>query len=266
MTMYIRPYGRSDSAFKLAVALGIQRIMKVRNRSIDISEDEYTRYREDADQLNDIIINWGNSTPHAVFEEWNTFNTPEAVAVAVNKKKTFQVLSNNDIPTLTWTTDRDTACSWAMFGDKVFCRTLTNSRLGKGIIVCTGTMVPPIAKLYTKGETVKREYRVHVVFGNVIDLTAKCLRKGGEQSDIQSWGNGYIFARNSVKIPDKIREALHALALRTLEVLDLDFGAVDIIRNTEDQLKVLEVNTAPGIEGTTLERYVEAFRTMTSTY
>ena len=266
MTMYIRPYGRSDSAFKLATALGIQRIMKIRNRSIDISEDEYTRYREDADQFNDLIINWGNSTPHYVFDECNTFNPPEAVAVAINKKKTFQVLSNNGVPTLTWTTDRDTACSWAMLGNKVFCRTLTNSRMGKGILVCDVPEQIPVAKLYTKGEAIKREYRVHVVFGDVIDLTAKCLRKGGEQSDIQSWGNGYIFARNSVKIPDKIREALHALALRTLEVLDLDFGAVDIIRNTEDQLKVLEVNTAPGIEGTTLERYVEAFRTMTSTY
>jgi D-alanine-D-alanine ligase-like ATP-grasp enzyme len=41
----------------------------------------------------------------------------------------------------------------------------------------------------------------------------------------------------------------------------LDFGAVDVIWNEkEDKYYVLEVNTACGLEGTTLDKYVEQFR------
>ena len=44
-----------------------------------------------------------------------------------------------------------------------------------------------------------------------------------------------------------------------IKVLGLDFGAVDIIYNKqEDKWYVLEVNTAPGIYGTTLDKYVNA--------
>ena len=42
--------------------------------------------------------------------------------------------------------------------------------------------------------------------------------------------------------------------------LQLDFGAVDVIWNeAQKRAYVLEVNTAPGIEGTTLMRYASAF-------
>jgi hypothetical protein len=42
--------------------------------------------------------------------------------------------------------------------------------------------------------------------------------------------------------------------------LELDFGAVDLIWNeNQNVVYVLEVNTAPGMEGTTLENYCDAF-------
>jgi glutathione synthase/RimK-type ligase-like ATP-grasp enzyme len=42
--------------------------------------------------------------------------------------------------------------------------------------------------------------------------------------------------------------------------LGLDFGAVDIgHRIIDNKVFVFEVNTAPGIEGTTLQRYVNTF-------
>jgi len=50
------------------------------------------------------------------------------------------------------------------------------------------------------------------------------------------------------------------VALAAVSALGLDFGAVDIIYNEhENQYYVLEVNTAPGLEGTTVEKYAEAF-------
>jgi D-alanine-D-alanine ligase-like ATP-grasp enzyme len=41
----------------------------------------------------------------------------------------------------------------------------------------------------------------------------------------------------------------------------LDFGAIDIIYNeSRDQAYVLEVNTAPGLTGQTIQSYADAFR------
>ena len=49
-------------------------------------------------------------------------------------------------------------------------------------------------------------------------------------------------------------------ATAAVEALCLDFGAVDVVWNaTKNKAFVLEVNTAPGVEGTTLEEYKEYF-------
>jgi len=46
-----------------------------------------------------------------------------------------------------------------------------------------------------------------------------------------------------------------------IAALGLDFGAVDIIWNNHYQLAtVLEVNTAPGLEGQTITDYANYFR------
>ncbi|MNY63636.1 hypothetical protein D3C86_2006230 [compost metagenome] len=46
-----------------------------------------------------------------------------------------------------------------------------------------------------------------------------------------------------------------------VNAIGLTFGAVDVIWNEyRHQAYVLEVNTAPGLTGTTLEKYAEAFR------
>jgi glutathione synthase/RimK-type ligase-like ATP-grasp enzyme len=69
-----------------------------------------------------------------------------------------------------------------------------------------------------------------------------------------------VYARNAIKIPDETRDRLYSLATLTIGALGLDFGAVDILRTPDEVFKVIEVNTAPGVEGTTLQRYVDAFK------
>ena len=64
-----------------------------------------------------------------------------------------------------------------------------------------------------------------------------------------------MFCRDDVVRND----TMDLLAISAVDSLGLDFGAVDIIWNeSEDQYYVLEVNTAPGVEGTTLQKYTEA--------
>ena len=57
--------------------------------------------------------------------------------------------------------------------------------------------------------------------------------------------NGYAFLlMNSALVPEGIRD----IAAKAVEVLGLDFGAVDILKGVDNAYYLLEVNTAPGAE------------------
>jgi hypothetical protein len=64
------------------------------------------------------------------------------------------------------------------------------------------------------------------------------------------WGrnekNGFVFKFNETLARDN---GLKNLAIKAVAALDLDFGAVDIIKGEDNELYVLEVNTAPGANG-----------------
>jgi hypothetical protein len=142
----------------------------------------------------------------------------------------------------------------------IYCRTLTRASCGRGIVVAENRDDVVPAGLYTKGIKCKREYRIHMFDGEVIDLVAKCKRHEDEESNpyIRNHNHGWIFARDAVRIPDSITEKLHDIGKKTMQSLSMDFGAIDVVRDTEDNVFVLEVNSAPGMEGTTIERYVNA--------
>jgi glutathione synthase/RimK-type ligase-like ATP-grasp enzyme len=69
--------------------------------------------------------------------------------------------------------------------------------------------------------------------------------------------NGWVFCTQNVGIPDKALD----YAVMAVAACGLDFGAVDIIWNeSRQEAYVLEVNTAPGIEGSTLNLYAEVLK------
>ena len=113
------------------------------------------------------------------------------------------------------------------------------------------------APLYTQGIEKDKEYRVHVFKGQVIDYQQKKQRIGVESdSTIRNHSTGWVYTRISVVLPEGVKEQ----AIKAVDALGLDFGAVDICTDLEGTPFVLEVNTAPGLEGTTLEKYIEAFK------
>jgi glutathione synthase/RimK-type ligase-like ATP-grasp enzyme len=119
-------------------------------------------------------------------------------------------------------------------------------------------MIVP-APLYTKYIKKISEYRVHVVGNAVIDVQKKMRRTDipDEQVNwqVRSHSNGFIFGREGVVLPD----AVTADCVRCVNELGLDFGAVDVIFNAhQETYYVLEVNTAPGLTGTTLVNYANA--------
>lgn len=62
----------------------------------------------------------------------------------------------------------------------------------------------------------------------------------------RNYKNGYAF---QLVTQANLPQAAIELARKCIATLDLDFGAVDILRANNGQFVVLEVNTAPGVEG-----------------
>lgn len=122
----------------------------------------------------------------------------------------------------------------------------------------------PNAPLYTEYIKKNTEYRIHVVNGRVIDACRKVAPRGREPRNwqVRSHDNGFIFQRDGTPQSQGYGKAC-AQALLAMRVSGLNFGGVDVIYNTrQDKAYCLEINTAPGIEGTTVVRYKDAFNAM----
>lgn len=144
----------------------------------------------------------------------------------------------------------------------IFARTLTNSTNGKGIVEFSWpNQAPPSAPLYTAYIPKKIEYRAHVFNGKVIDIQQKKKKKDFDDSTrntrIRNLSNGYVYTRDNVVPPEGFAD----LAIAAVQAVGYNYGAVDIIYNEkQNKLYVLEVNSRPGLMGTTLDRYVEALK------
>lgn len=231
----------SESAKMLAQGLGVKRI----------------RPTYDA-RRRDVIINWGNSTPSGIIRSEHDLNKHEAIALACNKLKTFNKLNGEgfqDIPD--YTAHKEEAEEWLQQGESVYCRTTLTGHSGHGIVLAGPSDVLINAPLYTKKTKHKHEYRIHVFKGKVIDVQMKKRRLGVEANTaIRNHSNGWIYARADVDPPLELLSS----SISAVNFLGLDFGAVDIGHRLRDnKFFVFEINTAPGLYGTTLQSYVNAF-------
>ena len=267
MSIKIVPYKTgSRSAAALAQALNVRQVRREPARS---------RYRP---RQEDILINWGctnESFPAHLHNRSRVLNTIDSVTNACNKLEAFQIMAEHDVSIPDFTTDLDLACEWAEEG-LVVSRTLLRANGGRGIAVGTHMDEPPTevrgyvtpAPLYVKYVPKRFEYRIHLMRNigpdggyEVIDKQRKArnLEVADENVDwrIRNHDNGFIFARNE---DHDIPDCVIIEAFKAMSALNLDFGAVDVIYNERrDQAYVLEVNTACGLEGETVNSYRDGF-------
>lgn len=160
------------------------------------------------------------------------------------------------IPALEFTQSLEEAKKWAA-NCPIVCRKLTHASEGKGIVIAETAEAVVLAPVYTKYRKKKREFRVHIFKDQVVHVLEK-RRKAGYDGDadtkVRNTANGYVFCSENVVEPQGIRE----LALKASKVTASDFKGVDIGYNEQKkELFVIEVNSAPGIEGTNVQRYVD---------
>ena len=144
---------------------------------------------------------------------------------------------------------------------------------------------------------IKDEYRLHVAFGSVI-YAVKKVENASEASwtaqrkekilehaqknnrDINEGTLAYVLSRmfKEAALPDRIVRSnnrgwkfsnvrlnevaatLRNAAIKSVEVAGLDFGAVDCAIGLDNNPYIIEINSGPGLQGTALQKYGDAFQ------
>lgn len=250
--------GVRDLQESLADDTAVHSVLRVRGDSV--------AYRP---RPSDAIINWGNGSPPSTWNYNNTrtLNLPDAVARATNKRNAFNIFMNAELSIPDFTVNTNVATIWLSDGEVVLARNILQGHSGQGIEILRSLedlQTNRHAPLFVKYKKKKQEFRVHVFRGTVLAVQEKRRERNVErdanESLIRSHSNGWVFCRQDITYANDTAEArLHELAQHAIVSLGLDFGAVDIIYNQrEDRFYLLEVNTAPGLEGETLNDYTRA--------
>lgn len=213
---------------------------------------------------NALIVNWGNSAfDYDVSPFACVINHPSIVGLMTNKKTFFQKVGHSEqVPE--WATEPAGTLKW---DTRVVVRHKLEASGGAGIeIVEQGTILPR-APLYVKYENKTHEFRLHMGRGLRSDTDFEPLliqrkifqkRPGMEQPrdwSIRNHDNGFIFVRES-SYPTPKEVIRLAKDFMKANFPQLHFAALDVIWHEKKKRGwVLEGNTAPGLEGNTIDVY-----------
>lgn len=213
----------------------------------------------------DVLLNWGDGGGFNIprlgqrgVADLVVLNKPEAVRSVANKLKFFQAMGNDGLVPQ-WTTNKAHARKMIEEGHIVVIRTIVNGSGGAGIIIAEKVEDLIDAPLYVQYVPKKTEYRVHLFRGQIIDRQEKARKLDHPAPNwrIRNLAGGFIYKRNNIEVP----QAVDTVASDCFNKLQLDFGAVDVVYNSKlNKAYVLEINSAPGLEGQTVDSYVEAIK------
>jgi glutathione synthase/RimK-type ligase-like ATP-grasp enzyme len=176
---------------------------------------------------------------------------------STDKLSQYKWFKGQGLSALEYTISWDEAGILLEKGKTVFGRKLLNSSCGKGIVVMENVGDLEECPVYTVYKKKKREFRVHVFKGVVVSVTEKKRKVGwtdARDTKIRNLANGYVFCQEVTNEPEGLRE----LALKASAVVQSDFKGVDIGYNEKnDDLFIIEVNSAPGICGSNIGKYVQ---------
>lgn len=222
---------------------------------------ENSRFKGSANKR---VINWGSSKLPDEILKCTVINQPKLVALCSNKLTFFKHVAARDVSLIPeWTEDMDQAIRWCGEGHTVCARTVLNGHSAEGLVIMEKSNPNGFVKasLYTKYVPKKEEYRVHIVHGEVIDIQRKTLSEAKKTSGdeinwkVRNHDNGFIYQRDGINPPASVTN----VSLECMAAVGLDFGAVDVVYNAKsDRSYVLEINTAPGLQGTSVTNYAKA--------
>lgn len=219
---------------------------------------------ENLNEEYDLVIRWGSrrsiTTPSDA-----VLNPRRQIRANTDKLNSLEVLEDADIPVPQFTRDAseigsptdDTSLSYPVLGRS------ENHSQGSDInlILQQRDLSLTDNDFFVDYEPTQMEYRVQVFNGEIVKVHEKRLETEAAREEdytpyIRNHQKNWVFVNERGDTPDAVREN----AIDAVDALDLDFGAVDVIHTEDDEVLVLEVNTAPTLDENNLRRYGEQIK------
>jgi len=183
----------------------------------------------------------------------------------MDKLGQYEYFRQKEISSFTFTTDRNQAQAWVNEGKVVFGRKTLVGSQGAGIVICStkpgDLAIVPTCRVYTLYIPKKREFRVHIFRNHVVGIVEKRKRQehdGPSDSRVRNLANGYVFCQ-TVELTAALRQKIEEVALKARKLTRSDFAGIDVGYNqANNNVFVIEVNSAPGIEGSNVNHYCDA--------
>jgi len=207
------------------------------------------RKRTDKRLKTDVVLRWGSTETFNRLTSRIELNSVQAVTNASNKLTMMRNLVAASIPTpeilfdLTNTENldnyRDEAGGFFVRGSNQEVR--YDDTLKRGDLYVSKPL-----------PNKRREYRVHVFNGEVIAIYEKIANE--ENTKLFKSHNCHFELKN--KDNCKLSLANQQVCIDAVNSLGLLFGGVDVLRDKDQNIFISEVNSAPGLNGTNIDRYV----------
>lgn len=264
--VYLCPYSRASASAKGVAEYLLSQGIKVRVRV----RDPFTAGE------GSVVLNWGQ--PACDFRASGAVvpNAQSDIAVAVNKSTALATMSMCGVRVPDSTPSQDVAARWLQDGSTVVARHVLSSHSGKGIQIVNASgnvyrcsTLPEdrpwyAARLFTKYIKKAQEYRVFVVGQSCIFAYRKGLSTAVDENSrqfmVRTHATGWNFC--DVALSD-VPGDVQLQAVLAMRAIGLQYGAVDVGWNEHQQAAyVFEVNTAPGLQGTSIEKFCSALLKM----
>lgn len=215
----------------------------------------------------DWLIRWGTTKGVRFIPEQGVINSKSSLEDNVNKLRSLRLMKEAGVPVPNFSTDPENLC-FPMLGRS------TRHSQGSDInlLLQPRDVFLTDNDFYVEYLPTKLEYRFHVICGELVKVHEKRLRREEDNHPyIRNAETGWVFCNPDSELPDR------RIANDALDALDMDFGALDIIKLDKEALDrgysgtetpdldaghdslVLEVNSAPSLDENNLQRYVERF-------
>lgn len=215
----------------------------------------------------DLFIRWGNTEQFNSLKYKKELNSLEAVLRTSNKLTMLETMLAAGVATLQFSTDLSVIESFKDREGNVYIR-------NKQGVVRYGNDYDAARDLYFSRPIrfKRREYRVHVFNGKVLGAYEKVplsLAEGqprnAETLPKLFKSDTCRFVRCDLEVDEnglnpRVNAAAQQMCIDAVNSLGLTFGGIDLVRNKHSEFTVVEVNSAPGLNGLNVERWVQAIK------
>lgn len=188
----------------------------------------------------DVLIRWGVSRKVRFKPKSGVLNSRRALRNNINKYRAFKMLADADLSLPEFSKDSNT---------------LNYPMLGRGKIHQEGNDIHLLLQpkdldfinscFYTEYIKKQKEFRVHIIGGKPVIISEKVFKGGPDDYNALCWNREHKFKLRDRRVLDI--EVLGE-CVKAVNVLGLDFGAVDLLIGEDGNHYILEVNSCPRLD------------------